>query len=394
MSLDRSTLFIGGSWAAPAGTETIEVVSPHSEELVATVPAGHHADIDAAVAAARLAFDEGPWPRTSPEERIEVVQNFANLYAGRMEEMGHLITTEMGSPASFSQLAQAPAPWMMIEAFLTVARAFPWEETRPGALGTDVIVRREPVGVVAAIPPWNVPQFTTISKVVPALLAGCTVVRQAGAGDAARLLPDGRAARRGRRARGRRQHRGRWPGGRRAPRGAPRHRQGRLHRLDRGRSADRRRVRRAAQAGQPRARRQVRRDRPRRRRPRRDHGGPEVHRPDEQRPGLRRADPHPGQPRAVRRGGRRARRDRRGHGRGRPGRPRDRGRADGRAPPAGARGEVHRARPGGGRPPRRRRTRHAARASTAAGTSDPRSSPTSTTGCASPRRRSSVRCSR
>jgi aldehyde dehydrogenase (NAD+) len=176
VSLDRSTLFIGGDWVAPASAETIEVVSPHSESLVATVPSGTDADIDAAVAAARLAFDEGPWPRTSPEERIAVVQEFANLYAGRMEEMGHLITTEMGSPASFSQLAQAPAPWMMIEAFLTIARAFPWEETRPGALGTDVIVRREPVGVVAAIPPWNVPQFTTISKVVPALLAGCTVV--------------------------------------------------------------------------------------------------------------------------------------------------------------------------------------------------------------------------
>ncbi len=176
MSLDRSTLFIGGDWVAPASAETIEVVSPHSEERVATVPSGTASDIDAAVAAARLAFDEGPWPRTSPEERIEVVQNFANLYAGRMEEMGNLITTEMGSPASFSQLAQAPAPWMMIEAFLSIARAFPWEETRAGALGSDVIVRREPVGVVAAIPPWNVPQFTTISKVVPALLAGCTVV--------------------------------------------------------------------------------------------------------------------------------------------------------------------------------------------------------------------------
>src|SRR4051794_9966502 len=126
MSLDRSTLFIGGEWTAPASAETIGVVSPHSEEVVATVPAGTDADIDAAVDAARRAFDSGPWPRTSPEDRIEVVQAFANLYAARMEEMGNLITTEMGSPASFSQLAQAPAPWMMIEAFLTIARDFPW----------------------------------------------------------------------------------------------------------------------------------------------------------------------------------------------------------------------------------------------------------------------------
>jgi aldehyde dehydrogenase (NAD+) len=176
VTLDRSTLFIDGAWAEPAGTETIEVVSPHTEEVVARVPAGTPADIDAAVSAARRAFDEGPWPRLSPEERIEIVQTFANLYAGRLEEMAGLITTEMGSPTSFSNLAQSPAPWMMIESFITIAKAFPWEETRPGALGSDVIVRHEPVGVVAAIPPWNVPQFTTISKIAPALLAGCTVV--------------------------------------------------------------------------------------------------------------------------------------------------------------------------------------------------------------------------
>jgi len=176
MTLDRSAFFIDGGWAAPATTGTIQVVSPHSEQVVATVPEGSNADIDAAVAAARRAFDEGPWPRMSPEERIEVIQAFSMLYAGKLAEMAELITIEMGSPTSFANLAQSPAPWMQIESFLAIAREFDWEETRPGALGGDVIVRREPVGVVAAIPPWNVPQFTTISKVVPALLAGNTVV--------------------------------------------------------------------------------------------------------------------------------------------------------------------------------------------------------------------------
>ncbi|HEU5035417.1 MAG TPA: aldehyde dehydrogenase [Nocardioides sp.] len=176
MSLDRTAFFIGGDWTAPATGDTIQVVSPHSEQVVATVPEGSKADIDAAVAAARRAFDEGPWPRMSPEERIEVVQAFSTLYAGRLGEMAELISTEMGAPLSFSNLAQAPAPWMQIEAFLGIARAYPWEETRTGVLGTDVVVRREPVGVVAAIPPWNVPQFTIMSKLVPALLAGCTIV--------------------------------------------------------------------------------------------------------------------------------------------------------------------------------------------------------------------------
>ncbi|MDF1603992.1 aldehyde dehydrogenase [Nocardioides sp. YIM 152315] len=175
MTLDRTAFFIDGDWAAPATGDTIQVVSPHSEQVVATVPEGSRADIDAAVAAARRAFDEGPWPGMTPEQRIEVVQNFSNLYAAKLGEMAEVISTEMGAPLSFSNLAQAPAPWMQIEAFLGIARTYPWEETRAGALG-EVLVRREPVGVVAAIPPWNVPQFTIMSKLVPALLAGCTVV--------------------------------------------------------------------------------------------------------------------------------------------------------------------------------------------------------------------------
>src|SRR5687767_2140415 len=176
MNLDRDALFIGGEWAAPASGELLQVVSPHSEEVVATVPEGTPADIDAAVSAARTAYDEGPWPRMSPAERIAVIEAFSGLYAARLGDMAELITTEMGSPTAFSNLAQAPAPWMQIEAFLAAAREFPWEQARPGALGADVIVRHEPVGVVAAIAPWNVPQFTIMSKLAPALLAGCTVV--------------------------------------------------------------------------------------------------------------------------------------------------------------------------------------------------------------------------
>jgi aldehyde dehydrogenase (NAD+) len=176
MTLDRDAFYIDGAWAAPASGQTIQVVSPHTEEVVATVPEGTIADIDAAVAAARRAFDEGPWPRLTPQERIDVVQVFSGLYAGKLAEMADLITAEMGSPTSFSNLAQSPAPWMQIEAFLGIARDYPWEETRTGVLGTPVMVRREPVGVVAAIAPWNVPQFTIMSKVIPALLAGCTVV--------------------------------------------------------------------------------------------------------------------------------------------------------------------------------------------------------------------------
>jgi aldehyde dehydrogenase (NAD+) len=169
-------LFIGGEWVDPAGSEVIEVISPHSEEVVGRVPEGTTADIDRAVDAARRAFDDGEWPRLSPEERIAAVQRFSDAYAARMMDLAEVITTEMGSPISFSQLAQAPAPWMMLNSFIQTAKEHVWEEERQGALGSPVIVRSEGVGVVGAIVPWNVPQFVTMSKLAPALLSGSTIV--------------------------------------------------------------------------------------------------------------------------------------------------------------------------------------------------------------------------
>ena len=168
-------LFIGGSWVPPASRSTIEVVSPHTEQVVGVVPEGTTADIDAAVAVARRTFDSGVWSLAKPSERIATVQRLAALYAARMGDMAALITEEMGSPITFSKLAQVPAPWMMLNQFLKIAAEHPWEEERAGVLGA-VIVRSEPVGVVGAIVPWNVPQFTTMSKLAPALLAGCSVV--------------------------------------------------------------------------------------------------------------------------------------------------------------------------------------------------------------------------
>ncbi len=169
-------LFIGGEWVTPASDAKIEVVSPHTEEVVASVPEATPEDVDRAVDAARRTFDAGTWSLAAPEERQEAVRRFSEVYAARMMDMAALITEEMGSPISFSQLAQSPAPWMMLNTFIDVASSYPWEETRTGVLGSDVIVRREGVGVVAAIVPWNVPQFVTMSKLAPALLAGCSIV--------------------------------------------------------------------------------------------------------------------------------------------------------------------------------------------------------------------------
>ena len=169
-------LFIGGEWVEPATDEVIEVVSPHTEEPIARVAAAGDEDIDRAVASARAAFDDGPWPRLDPAERIEFVRQLAKIYGERREEMADVITAELGAPTSFTQRAQVALPWNNMNVLAGIAEAYPWQESRPGAFGADVIVRKEPVGVVAAIVPWNMPQFLIVAKLVPALLAGCTVV--------------------------------------------------------------------------------------------------------------------------------------------------------------------------------------------------------------------------
>ncbi|WP_067832164.1 aldehyde dehydrogenase [Actinomadura kijaniata] len=172
---EHDRLFIGGEWAAPAGTGVIEVVSPHTEEVIGRVPEGTEADVDAAVAAARRAFDHGPWPRMTPAERAAVLGRLSAIYAERQQEMADLVTAEMGSPILFSIFGQAALPQMVLQYYVDLAASYPWEEERPGMLG-PVTVTREPVGVVAAVYPWNVPQFTLMLKLAPALLAGCTVV--------------------------------------------------------------------------------------------------------------------------------------------------------------------------------------------------------------------------
>ncbi len=168
-------LFIGGEWVAPATSKTIDVISPATEEVIGRVPEGREADIDRAVAAARDAFDRGPWPRMTPSERADAM---ARLLAGLQERAGELATTitqEMGSPISFSHMAQVMASNMVLDYYVRLAREYPFEQVRAGMLG-PCLVRREPVGVAGCIVPWNVPLFVTILKLGAALAAGATVV--------------------------------------------------------------------------------------------------------------------------------------------------------------------------------------------------------------------------
>ncbi|MDX3779478.1 aldehyde dehydrogenase [Streptomyces europaeiscabiei] len=173
--VEHGQLFIGGELTDPLGTDVIEVVSPHTEEVIGRVPHASRADVDRAVAAARHAFDHGPWPRMTLDERIEVVARIKDAFAVRHEEFARIISSENGTPFTSSVMVQALASMLVWDAAITTARAFTYEERRDGVLG-KILVRREPVGVVAAVVPWNVPQFTAAAKLAPALLSGCPAI--------------------------------------------------------------------------------------------------------------------------------------------------------------------------------------------------------------------------
>jgi len=154
----------------------VRVISPHTEDVIAEVDASTREDVDRAVAVARMAFDSGVWCNSEPAERIASIRRLADIYDRRRGEMADIISAEIGAPISFAQRAQVGLPAMMIRAFCDLADRHTWREDRRGFFGADVHIRKEPVGVVAAVTPWNMPQFLIITKLVPALLAGCAVV--------------------------------------------------------------------------------------------------------------------------------------------------------------------------------------------------------------------------
>ena len=171
----KDQLFIGGDWVQPSGTGTIDVISPTTEEAIARVPDGTTADIDRAVAAARQAFDAGPWPRMAPSERADVMAALSGLIQAKFQEFATTITEENGSPVSWSVMGQVFSATMALDFFTGLAREYTFTEERAGMMG-PALVRKEPVGVVGAIVPWNVPLFVTMLKLGPAMAAGCTVV--------------------------------------------------------------------------------------------------------------------------------------------------------------------------------------------------------------------------
>ncbi|MFJ3799324.1 aldehyde dehydrogenase [Streptomyces sp. NPDC090088] len=168
-------LFVAGSWVEPSSPELLDIRSPHDQEVIGRAAQARPADVDRAVAAARAAFDEGTWPHTAPAERIAVIRRLNALREARADEIAGLISAENGSAAWFTRAGQ-PGLTRQADAYLRAAEGFGWEEALESAAAPRAVVRREPVGVVAAVIPWNSPFSAAMAKIIPALLAGNTVV--------------------------------------------------------------------------------------------------------------------------------------------------------------------------------------------------------------------------
>lgn len=168
-------LFIGGRWVPAHSARTIEVVSPDTEQVIARVAEADEADMNAAVAAAREAFDNGPWPTMPSTERVAAFRRMIDHLETRVPELATAWTAQMGGLASFApiMLRSTIATLHQIAGF---AEAFEFVQQRATTGAKAGIVAYEPVGVVAAIAPWNAPFSILVYKVAYALLSGCTVV--------------------------------------------------------------------------------------------------------------------------------------------------------------------------------------------------------------------------
>ena len=175
-TLQFDRFYIGGNWVPPSSADRISVVSPVTEQLTTYVPAGTPADMDRAVEAARTALEQDGWGVSPVEDRLRVLSEFHTGLVAAADEMAALITQEMGCPITQSRNNQVAGPIGLLDSYLTLAREYPFREIRRSANGATALVTRQPVGVVAAVVPWNMPLLTAMHKIAPAILAGCTVV--------------------------------------------------------------------------------------------------------------------------------------------------------------------------------------------------------------------------
>jgi acyl-CoA reductase-like NAD-dependent aldehyde dehydrogenase len=168
-------LFIGGEWVQPSTSDLIDVIQPATEEVYLQVAEAKDADVARAVAAARTAFDEGPWPFFTPAERAAYLRALADGMRARMPQIAHSWSSEMGILHGDAEVRGPRIP-AIYDFYASLADSFDWVERHQPAGGGYGWLAREPVGVVGAIVPWNAAIVALSFKLAPALMAGCSIV--------------------------------------------------------------------------------------------------------------------------------------------------------------------------------------------------------------------------
>lgn len=183
MATPTRKMFIDGQWAGASSGATYEVPNPATEAIVGSAPDGTVEDMQRAIGAARRAFDEGPWPQSSRQERARAITRIADGLEARKEEIRQLVIAEVGA-AYVTHGIQVEQPIALLRRYAELALTFGFEEELPskvsqGPMGTQLncgMVYRQPVGVCGLIPTWNFPVFVAVQKLGPALATGCTMV--------------------------------------------------------------------------------------------------------------------------------------------------------------------------------------------------------------------------
>ena len=169
-------LYIGGGWSVPSSNNKIEVFSASTGEKIGIVPEGSPADVDAAVVAARKALHSHEWGGLTGAERSVILNRFADAVEKRGNQLATAVSLQNGMPLVMSSQLESGFVVGMLRYYAALAASLEDEERRQSPLGFSTLVRRERIGVIAAIVPWNFPVALSIMKIGPALAAGCTVV--------------------------------------------------------------------------------------------------------------------------------------------------------------------------------------------------------------------------
>ena len=176
MSSSRDSFFIGNEWVKPASSRLFTLINASTEEVIGTAPEACEADIDAAVAAARRALCDPAWAGITPPERAEIMERFMGEIAARGEDLARMVSAQNGMPISISVPLEGQFSVGVMQYYAGLAKTMGQPDIRPSQMGRETLVEGTPVGVVAAIVPWNFPVTLALNKVAPAMAAGCTLV--------------------------------------------------------------------------------------------------------------------------------------------------------------------------------------------------------------------------